>query len=169
LDTKQRWLAILTLGGVVAFLALRAPSGDDASKAVVTTSKTARVAVNTESGQLALDKLKPRHFRDKAEEDVFKSKSWYVPPPPPKPVKLPPAPPPPPPPPPTAPPLPYSFMGSYDEPGGKSTIYLTKAGRIYSVSQGETLDGIYRVEGINSGNFTMTYLPLNIKQTLRIR
>lgn len=169
MDTKQRWIGILALAGVVAFLAARAPSNDDATKIVKTTPRTVRVASNTESVQINLEKLKPRQFRDKAKEDIFKSKSWYVPPPPPKPVKLPPPPPPPPPLPPSAPPLPYSFMGSYEEPGGKLIIYLTKAGKIYSVSQGDTLDGIYRVEGINSGNFSITYLPLNIKQTLRIR
>ncbi len=169
MDTKQRWLLILGAGAVVAFLAMHAPSGDDVAKNAVTVQKTARSTVNTELAQLDLDKLKPRHFRTKTEKDIFKSKSWYVPPPPPpppKPVKLPP---PPPPPPPSAPPLPYSFMGSYQEPGGKQVIYLTKAGRIYTVSQGETLDGIYQVDGINNGNFSMTYLPLNIKQTLRIR
>ena len=166
MEANKRWLGILALGGVVAFLAARAPSGDDAAKNAATAP---RAAVNTEFAQLDLDKLKPRHFRAKTEKDIFKSKSWYVPPPPPpppKPVKLPP---PPPPPPPSAPPLPYSFMGSYQELGGKLVIYLTKAGRIYTVSPGETLDGIYQVDGMNNGNFSMTYLPLNIKQTLRIR
>ena len=167
MDTKQRWLVILGAGAVVAFLAARAPLDDMPAKA--TLPSKAKPTVNSELAQLDLDKLKPRHFRTKTEKDIFKSKSWYVPPPsppPPKPVKLPP---PPPPPPPSAPPLPYGFMGSYQESGGKLVIYLTKAGRIYSVSPGETLEGIYQVDGINNGNFSMTYIPLNIKQTLRIR
>jgi len=94
--------------------------------------------------------------------DLFASKSWYVPPPPPKPV------PPPPPPPPTAPPLPFAFMGSYHEPDGKLILFLTKGEQLYTVSPGDVIDGIYRVEEIVGGQLGLTYLPLNIRQSMTI-
>lgn len=94
--------------------------------------------------------------------DIFASKSWYVPPPPPPPPK------PVPPPPPTAPPLPFAFMGSYQEPEGRLILFLTKGDRLYTVSPGDVIDGIYRVEEVAAGQLGLTYLPLNIKQSMTI-
>ncbi|HXU94305.1 MAG TPA: hypothetical protein VFP33_11690, partial [Gallionella sp.] len=56
---------------------------------------------------------------------VFGVTSWYVPPPPP------PAQPPPPPPKPTAPPLPFSYLGRFQE-SESQTIMLVKGDRIYT-------------------------------------
>jgi hypothetical protein len=94
--------------------------------------------------------------------DLFAGKSWYVPPPPPKPK------PPPPPPPPTAPPLPFSFMGSYQEPDGRLIIFLTKGERLYTVSPGDVIDNTYRVEEVVAGQLGLTYLPLNIRQSMSV-
>jgi hypothetical protein len=99
---------------------------------------------------------------DKAASTAFIAMSWYVPPPPPPP---PPPPVPVPPPPPTAPPMPFSFLGRYVE-GGKLTILLVKGDRVYTVSEGEVIDNTYRVERLNGGEVELTYLPLNIKQTI---
>jgi hypothetical protein len=94
--------------------------------------------------------------------NAFGAISWYVPPPPPPPPK---PTPPPPPPPPTAPPLPYSYLGRYVE-DGRLIILLVRNDRIYTVSEGEVLDNTYRVERLARGWLEMTYLPLNIRQTL---
>jgi hypothetical protein len=94
--------------------------------------------------------------------DIFKGKSWYVAPPKAKP------PPPPPPPPPTAPPVPYSYMGSYQGDDGRLIIFLTRGDKVYSVSAGDVLEGTYRVGGIESGQLVLIYLPLNIRQTINI-
>lgn len=91
--------------------------------------------------------------------DLFASKSWYVPPPPPKPA---------PPPKPTAPPLPFGFMGSYQEPDGRLILFLTRGERVYTVSMGDVIDGTYRVEAVVGGQLELTYLPMNIKQSLSI-
>ena len=91
----------------------------------------------------------------------FGAISWYVPPPPPPPA-------PPrvvPPPPPTAPPLPFSFLGRYEE-AGTQIILLVRGDRIYTVSAGDVIDNTYRVEGLAGGRLELTYLPLNIKQTI---
>jgi hypothetical protein len=95
-------------------------------------------------------------------DHAFRAMSWYVPPPPPPPR---PPPKPLPPPPPTAPPMPFSFMGRYEEEGTR-IILLVKGERIYTVSEGEVIDNTYRVERLTGGQLELTYLPLNIKQTI---
>jgi hypothetical protein len=113
--------------------------------------------------RLELENLRRRDPDTEAGDGhLFESMSWYVPPPPPKP--LPPSPPPPPPPP-TAPPLPFSFLGRYVD--GKATvIMLVKDDRIYTVSEGDVIDNTYRIGHLSGGVLELTYLPLNIKQTL---
>ena len=96
---------------------------------------------------------------DPAASSAFKPISWYVPPPPPPPPK------PLPPPPPTAPPVPFSFMGRYED-GEKRIILLVKGDRVYTVSEGEVIDNTYRVERLSGGQLELTYLPLNIRQTI---
>ena len=165
MKSKNQWVWITIFGGLVAFLALRAPAPDDNVVSSASRSQTSRQA-HSVAAQDSLPKIQARAFGDVKPEDLFKSKSWFVPPPPPP--KPPPPPPPAPPPPPSAPPLPYVFLGSYQEPGGKLSIYLTRLGKIYLVSSGDTLENLYHIDDIQDGYLGMTYLPLNIKQTLRI-
>jgi hypothetical protein len=97
-------------------------------------------------------------------KNVFVATSWFVPPPPPPkalPVK------PLPPPPPSAPPLPFSYLGRYVE-DGKLTLMLVRADRIYTVSEGELIDNTYRIGAVSGSLLELTYLPLNIKQTLNV-
>jgi len=93
--------------------------------------------------------------------DAFAAKSWYVPPPPPPPVK------PEPPPKPTAPPLPFTYMGRYDDSENPTVVMLVRGDRLYTVSEGESIDGTYRVERIDKGLVELTYLPLQEKQVLQ--
>jgi hypothetical protein len=98
---------------------------------------------------------------DKVASNTFGAMSWHVPPPtPPKPVAKPA-----PPPPPSAPPMPFTFLGRYED-GGTRTILLVKGERIYTVSEGDVIDQTYRVERLAGGQLELTYLPLNIKQTI---
>jgi hypothetical protein len=94
--------------------------------------------------------------------NAFAAMSWYVPPPPPPP---PPPPKPLPPPAPTAPPMPFSFLGLYEE-GARRVILLVRGDLIYTVSEGDVIDNTYRVERLSAGQLVLTYLPLNIKQTI---
>lgn len=115
--------------------------------------------------RIELERLGQPDSEAAADADVgnaFSAISWYVPPPPP-----PPPPPrkPAPPPPPTAPPLPYSYLGRYVE-DGKLVILLVRSERIYTVSEGEVIENTYRVERLSRGWLELTYLPLNIRQTL---
>jgi len=91
--------------------------------------------------------------------NVFAATSWYVPPPPPPP------PPPAPPPVPTAPPLPFTYIGRYEDAPTRLTILL-KGERMYTVAEGDVIEDTYRVERVMPNMVELTYLPLNIKQTL---
>lgn len=90
---------------------------------------------------------------------VFNATSWYEPPPPPPPA------PPAPPPAPTAPPLPFTYLGRYED-APTRVVILAKGERIYTVSEGEVIENTYRVERVTSGTVELIYLPLNIKQAL---
>jgi len=106
---------------------------------------------------LTLEPLQ-RPVLENTKKSLFDSKSWYVPPPPPKAL---------PPPPPMAPPLPFSYMGKMLE-EGRTTVFLTQQNRNFVVKAGDTIESAYRVDEINARFMTLTYLPLNIKQTLQI-
>ena len=97
---------------------------------------------------------------DKEVGNVFKATSWYVPPPPPTAPTLPP-------PQPTAPPLPFTYFGQYkDTESSAKVVFLSNADRVYTVSEGDVIDGTYSVGPITSGQLELTYLPLNVKQSL---
>ena len=128
------------------------------AKENVKRSTSARKAPPQET-TVALDS--DRLKRDAAEWDVvdiFATQTWYVAPPPPPPAK---------PPPPSAPPLPFSYIGKLEE-AGATTVFLTRQGINYSVKQGDQIEGTYRIEQISPQAVVLTYLPLNIRQTLPI-
>lgn len=91
--------------------------------------------------------------------NVFGATSWYVPPPPPP--LLPPVPPPPP----SAPPLPFIYLGRYEDAPMRLAI-LVKGDHMYTVAEGEVIENIYRIERVTDGRVDLIYLPLNIRQTL---
>jgi Tfp pilus assembly protein PilO len=94
---------------------------------------------------------------------LFAQRSWHVP----APVKAAPPPPPPPPPPePTAPPLPYTFLGSYAPAGSAPVFILSRGDRVIEARPGDRLDGVYRLESAAGGQLVFVYLPLDIRQTL---
>lgn len=97
--------------------------------------------------------------------DLFAAKSWHVAPPPPPPAPS--RPPPPPPPAPSAPPLPFKFMGKFDD-ATSLKAFLQRDEKVYTVGVGDVIDGTYRVASINAGQMTLIYLPLNIPQTLAV-
>jgi len=97
---------------------------------------------------------------------LFKSTSWYTPPPaPPAPpvsstpvVVAPPAP--------VAPPLPFAVMGSYSRPGDSKVYFLTRGDRVFDVRVGDTIDNTYSVDREAGGQLQFTYKPLGIQQSL---
>lgn len=111
--------------------------------------------------------------------DPFASLSWLRPPPPPPPpppapppAPVPPPPPPPPPaepPKPVAPPLPFTFIGMLERGAVKPQAFLAKGDALIVVSAQDVLDNnTYRVDTVNANEVVMTYLPLNIQQSLSV-
>ncbi|MBV8784538.1 MAG: hypothetical protein JOZ67_10150 [Gammaproteobacteria bacterium] len=108
--------------------------------------------------------LAHRVVEQTAAGSLFATHSWYVapPPPPPPPVQVEA-----PPPKPTAPPLPFTYMGSYAPNGAKPVFFLTEGDRVFDVHVGDTLaGGTYTVDAFNNGVLTFTYKPLNQQQQL---
>jgi len=71
------------------------------------------------------------------------------------------------PPPPVAPTLPFIYIGKLGE-NGKYTVFVSARGKNYAVKAGETVAQLYRIEEIRPPMMTVTYLPMNIKQTMPI-
>lgn len=98
--------------------------------------------------------------------DLFPVHSWQPPPPP---LPEPPPPPPlpePPPPPPTAPPLPFQFLGRWQE-GGEEVYFLTHGQQMLTLKRGDTL-GPWRLDETAPGRLVFTYVPMNERRTLRL-
>lgn len=98
---------------------------------------------------------------------LFSAHSWRVAPPPaPAPVRTAP-----PPvaavPPAVAPALPFEFIGKMDD-AQRLRVFLLRGEKIYTVTVGEVIDGTYRVERIADSEMVLTYLPLNVRQTLSV-
>jgi hypothetical protein len=169
----QPWHQRVLVGAMAAAMVLSVAS-DEGQQAEPTLAQAGEPRQTTAARQpepvpsppqlrVELERLsRPDAAAEPAAGKAFGVISWYVPPPPPPP------PPPPryvPPPPPTAPPLPFSYLGRYEE-GGTLIILLVKSERIYTVSAGDVIENTYRVESLSGGRLELTYLPLNIKQTI---
>jgi hypothetical protein len=117
-----------------------------------------------------LTRLTNRVAEATAADALFASHSWYVPPPAPPPLAAPvvsaeqaavPKTP-------SAPPLPFSYMGSYRPDGAAPVFFLTHGDRVYNVRIGDTLDNNYTVDSLSNGQLVFTYKPLDIKQQLSV-
>lgn len=134
---------------------LEQPSGDVSAR-----PKRVAQAVPEES-RVELERLDQAALQPEGGEEVgnaFGPTSWYVPPPPPPPAK------PAPPPKPTAPPLPFSYLGRYED--SALVIMLVKGDRLYTVTEGDVIENTYRVERVTARAVDLTYLPLNVKQSI---
>lgn len=170
--TRSQLLLLLALV-VVGLLTWFAPQQTEEDASVVepaprVRSATSDAPVPAGQGDIRHNDLapEPRQPLDGRTRDLFKAASWVVPPPPP-PQQQASAIPPPPPPPPQAPPLPFGFMGRYDD-GVKPVYLLTRGDLVLTASVGEKLDGSYQVEALQGNALVINYLPLNQRQTLDV-
>jgi len=162
-----KWLFLITVAAAI-IMALQSEEGDTAKPVKPGRQRVAMPADKAAGSGAAvehveLERLAKLRAQLEAQADagvgnVFGATSWYVPPPPPPPPPVPP-----PPPAPTAPPLPFTFLGRYEE-----LIILVKGDRLYNVVVGDVIENTYRIEQVAAGMVYITYLPLNIKQTLNI-
>jgi hypothetical protein len=171
LSARQRWLV---LGGLLtATLAAAAWVRDsgDAGQAVVTAQnrerpveRAARPAPANESApRLELEQLESRGLGDAA-GDPFAVRVPRATPRP-RPAPAPQVATVPPPPARSAPPLPFVYMGKLLSTEDIS-VFLIHGDRNLIVREGDTIDSVYRVERIAERALTLTYLPLNQRQTL---
>lgn len=168
---RAHWAIVIA---ATAALVVLAPEEDGAidsgkrpvSEELVREAETAGGQAWLKSSRVELERLarleKQRRERLKA-SDVFNSTSWYVPPPAPKVVAPPPAPrvvvv--------TAPPLPFTYLGRYGD-GDARVVILARGDRMYTVGVGEVIDNQYRVDRISGGVVGLTYLPMNVQQSLQ--
>jgi hypothetical protein len=124
------------------------------------TGTASRRAAPVAEPQLAMLDLKPLRRGDgpASIHDAFAVRSWL----PPKPVRSGP------PPKPEAPPLPFTYTGKLVEEGKPTLVFLTKQNDNYVVRAGDVLENTYRVEEVGPETMTLSYLPLNVRQTLSI-
>lgn len=169
--TLAKWAL---LGSVISGIVMAMGSDEELDQTRKGRAKTRQVAVaprtadaikHASSAEIAeLERLlhqRQQPDSNKEIRDAFDSISWYVPPPPP------PAPPPLQPATPVAPPLPFTYLGHFKNPDSPiPVIILGRADRVYTVSEGEVIDDIYRIGPVSAGMLEFTYLPLNIKQSL---
>lgn len=71
----------------------------------------------------------------------------------------------PPPPPPSAPPVPFTYIGRLSE-DSRTTVFLASGERNLVVKPGDVIDNNYRVDEVTDKTVQLTYLPLNVKQTV---
>ena len=67
--------------------------------------------------------------------------------------------------PPAPPPLPFRYMGQLAE-AERKTVFLAAGDRNLVVGVGDVIDELYRVDEIGADTLMLTYLPLNVQQTL---
>lgn len=165
--TWRRYALFGALALVLVFSAVSGKGWNTGGEPVVAPPSPAPQVSRARAQPLAsieLERLQRRDVasdNDKVASNTFGATSWHVPPPPPpKPVAKTA-----PPPPPSAPPMPFTFLGRYED-GGMRVIMLVKGDRIYTVSEGDVIDQTYRVERLAGGQLELTYLPLDIKQTI---
>jgi hypothetical protein len=63
------------------------------------------------------------------------------------------------------PPLPFRYVGRLAQ-NGKSEVLVMRGSMLYSVAEGDEIDGEYRVERITGATIHFTYLPGRVKQSL---
>lgn len=112
-------------------------------------------AAQTELRALSLASLSRRPAPEGHAANLFPQQTWYVPPPPPKPA------------PPSPPALPFTYIGKLVD-GDQVTVFVSNGDRNLVLKTHDVVDGTYRVEAITPPVMRLTYLPLQMQQTLDI-
>lgn len=66
----------------------------------------------------------------------------------------------------SAPPFPFKYIGLQRLDSGETVYFLTKGNQLYTVEAGQTLESMYSVDGEENGALAVTFLPLQLKQTI---
>ncbi|MFC3530798.1 hypothetical protein ACFOLG_01230 [Vogesella facilis] len=159
LTPRQRFLLLaaallLTLGLVVM-----APDDEPQAPAVEASGERLRparaAAPAPELRALSLASLSRAAAPAGTAANLFPVQSWYVPPPPPKPA------------PPAPPPLPFTYLGKLID-GEQVTVFVSNGNRNLVLKNHDVIDGTYQVDAITPPVMRLTYLPLQMQQTMNI-
>ncbi len=167
LTTRGKWLT--AIAALVAGYVVWGPKDSDSVEPARRGASPAAHAphdatVSSAPVARSLLALAHRVVEQSASGSLFAVHSWYVAPPPPPPVAAstaalePPKP--------VAPPLPFTYMGSYAPDGAAPVFFLTQGDRVFDVHVGDTLDSTYTVDAFTNGQLVFTYKPLNTQQQL---
>lgn len=156
---RRLWI-VFALAAVVLLYLARPAGSENGPEVVEATAPRARVAEARQPEAVQLGYAK-RVVAESTSPNLFVSHSWYVAPPPEpqlpaRPVA------------PTAPPLPFTLLGSYARKGEPIVFFLVKNDRIFDARVGDVLEKQYSVDAVENGQLRMTYLPLGIKQSLAV-
>ena len=168
LSTTQRWV-VLGAALALSLAVVGWVSGDGESTdtiEVVNSARASNAPANARQeappaeafNDIQLERLR-RTDAGSSVKEVFTAKSWYEPPPMPKSAAEPA---------PSAPPLSFVYIGKLVEEDEKVTVFLSRQDRTYTVKEGDIIDGTYRVSAIKGALMELTFLPLNITQTMHI-
>ena len=67
---------------------------------------------------------------------------------------------------PVAPPAPFTYVGKLDDSPTGTQFFLMENGRLFSVLKGEKIDRQWRLDNEDANSLYLTFLPLNLSQTL---
>jgi hypothetical protein len=163
----RREVAFLVLAAMAIIAAVGAErNGSDAAVPVIEAARASRVVTAARHRVLTdnLDMTRPRSEPTAGEPGtIFLSASWRLPRssqpiPQAKPILAPT---------PAAPPLPFTYIGRYED-QARPLIFLLWGDRLLLVRAGDVIDGTYRVDAISESVLNVTFLPLQIRQILDI-
>lgn len=159
MNARQRWM-VLALAATLAAVWWTQPQNEPD---IVSPREAPRTAARSASVQAKAPAraAEPGARLAPMVADLFPQQTWRPPPQPPKPYV------PPPPPPPQAPPLPFKYLGHWEENGRKSLL-LVQGEQPVPIQPGQTLPGGWRVDSISEHAVVFTYLPLDLQTTLGI-
>ena len=170
-------VAMALAGGVYAAwprtAAAPAPTSNRRTQASAAAARNAPGASN--APDVHLEALGTEHPKPgPTDRNLFRFKPKAPPPPPPAPVRPPQAPAPPvptgPPPPPPIPPIALKFIGLVEQGPGlpKIAVLSDSAGHVFHGSEGEIVEGRYRIIKIGVESIDIAYLDGRGRQTIRL-
>ncbi len=152
-------LALAATLAAVWWLKWREAEGEEPVAAVVRPASERRVPATQASGRsaagVALGSGQEPRFQALG-PDLFPAHSWQP---------LPPPPPEPPPPPPTVPPLPFQYLGRWQD-GAGEVYFLAQGQQVHTLKRGDSV-GPWRLDETSSGQLVFTYVPMNERHILR--
>jgi hypothetical protein len=164
-NRKRLVLWVVLVGGGAAAAAHWLPAVLETPAPAVTLVEARPESMRPPAAEVRWTNLPARDPIGNPAGELFLPQSWAPPSPPPVKVaakvqeSAPPKP--------TAPPMPYRVAGKMVH-EDRPQVVLAKGDAVFTVREGDTLDDGYRVIAIGSDHVTLLYIPLGVRETLRL-